>query len=93
MSASRVVREITEHYTTSKREAGGASNIRVITSGDRPGSAAEFTWGSGDELATSTLDNVPVVGTVVWVTLGLEQRTLAEAPDQLELTFAESATV
>ena len=89
-----LVRRIASEYTEGHRDVGGASRIRIVTSGDEPMSAACLDWDAGRELpATSTIEGLPVLGTIVWVSLGLEQRTRASDSDQLELTLGAPAAV
>ena len=89
-----LVRRIASEYTEGHRGVGGAGRIRIVTSGDEPMSAACLDWDAGRELpATSTIEGVPIVGTIVWVSLGLEQRTRAGDDEQLELTLGAPAAV
>ena len=89
-----LVRRIASEYTEGHRGVGGAGRIRIVTSGDEHMSAACLDWDAGRELpATSTIEGVPVVGTIVGVSLGLEQRTRASDSDQLELTLGAPAAV
>jgi len=83
------VREIADQYAEELRSVGGSSSIRIVTNGDDSGSASELDWRSASEPATSTIAGLPVQGTLVWVSLGLEQRTISDDAHQLELTFAE----
>ena len=67
------VREIADHYAEGSRNVGGASSIRIVTNGDQVGMASELDWNAGyDEPATSSIGSLPVMGTLVWVSLGLE---------------------
>ena len=89
-----LVRQIAGQYTEGHREVGGASRIRIVTSGDEPMSAACLDWDADTESpTTSTIEGLPVVGTIVWVSLGLEQRTRAADGDQLRLTLGAPAAV
>ena len=72
------------------RGVGGASSIRIVTSGDIDGSASYLEWSpDSEDPKTSSVDGLPVRGTLVWVSLGLENRFADEGSHQLELTFAE----
>ncbi len=81
------VREIASQFAKEQRNVGGPSSIRIITNGDEEHSAADLDWSSDADPVASTLEEVPVKGTLVWVCLGLERRTPATDDDQLELTF------
>lgn len=89
-----LVRRIASEYTEGHRGVGGASRIRIVTIGDEPMSAACLDWDAGRELpATSTIEGLPVMGTIAWVSLGLEQRTRTSDGEQLELTLGAPAAV
>ena len=84
------MRRVASQYTEGLRGVGGASSIRIITDGDIDGSASCLEWNpDSDEPNTSSVDGLPVRGTLVWVSLGLENRFADEGSHQLELTFAE----
>lgn len=85
-----LVRRIASQYTEGLRNIGGKSSIRIITSGDTDGSATCLEWNpdSGEPDAYS-IEGLPIQGTLVWVSLGLENRFAEESSHQLELTFAE----
>ena len=85
-----LVRRVASQYTEGLRGVGGASSIRIVTGGDVDGSASCLEWSpDSDEPDTSSVDGLPVRGTLVWVSLGLEHRFADEGSHQLELTFAE----
>ena len=85
-----LVRRIASQYTEGLRGVGGASSIRIITNGDTDSSASCLEWSlDSDGPHTYTIDDLPVRGTLVWVSLGLEHRIPNEHSHQLELTFAE----
>ena len=85
-----LVRRIASQYTEGLRGVGGASSIRIVTGGDVDGSASYLEWSpDSDEPDTSSVNGLPVQGTLVWVSLGLENRFADEGAHQLELTFAE----
>lgn len=87
-----LVRKIAAEYTWGDRGVGGASRICIVTNGDQEGSAALLDWqSSDDDPSVSTVQNLPVQGTLVWVSLGLEVKAPEDASHQLELTFAEAA--
>ena len=94
-----LVRRIASQYTDGLRCVGGASSIRIITSGDTTknndaGSASYLEWGSSsDKPRTRSVEDLPVRGTLLWITLGLEQRITTEDSHQLELTFVEPAAL
>ena len=85
-----LVRRIASQYTEGLRGVGGASSIRIVTGGDIDGSASYLEWSpDSEDPKTSSVDGLPVRGTLVWVSLGLENRFADEGSHQLELTFAE----
>lgn len=85
-----LVRRIAGEYTEGLRGVGGASSIHIVTNGDAPGSASHLEWNPDSETPeTSSVEGLPVQGTLVWVTLGLEHRIPDQNSHQLELTFAE----
>jgi len=85
-----LVHRIASQNTEGLRGVGGASSIRIVTNGDIDGSAACLRWSPGsDEPHTSSVTDLPVLGTLVWVSLGLESRIPDGGSHQLELTFAE----
>lgn len=85
-----LVRRIASQYTEGLRGVGGASSIRIVTNGDVDGSASHLEWSpDAANPQTSSVEALPVRGTLVWVTLGLEHRIAAQSSHQLELTFAE----
>ena len=89
-----LVRRIASEYTAGHRGVGGASRIRIVTNGDEPMSAGSLDWEAGSDMPeTSTIRGLPVRGTLVWVSLGLEQRTRTSDSDQLELTLGVPAAV
>ncbi|MDE0701413.1 MAG: ATP-binding protein [Acidimicrobiaceae bacterium] len=85
-----LVRRIASEYTEGLRGVGGASSIRIVTNGDTEGSASHLEWNPDSETPeTSSVEGLPVQGTLVWVTLGLEHRIPGQRSHQLELTFTE----
>lgn len=87
------VRRIALQYREGLRGVGGATSIRIVTAGDAGGHAAELDWQADSDIpTTSTVERLPVTGTLVWVSLGLAHRIPSLRADQLELTFAEPAT-
>ena len=85
-----LVRRIASQYTEGLRGVGGASSIRIVTNGDVHGSASCLEWSpDSNEPHTSSVPGLPVQGTLVWVSLGLESRIPDESSHQLELTFTE----
>lgn len=85
-----LVRRIASQYTEGLRNIGGKSSIRIVTSGDTDGSATCLEWNPDtDEPDAYSIEGLPVQGTLVWVSLGLENRFAEESSHQLELTFAE----
>ncbi len=87
-----LVREIASGYIAGEREVGGASRICIVTQGDSADSATVLDWHSGgDAPEVATLEYLPIRGTLVSVSLGLDKRTPDEDAHQLELTFAETA--
>ena len=85
-----LVRRIASQYTEGLRGVGGASTIRIITNGDVDGSASWLEWSPGSaEPRTSSVEDLPVRGTLAWVSLGLKSRIPDEDTHQLELTFTE----
>ncbi|MDE0497246.1 MAG: ATP-binding protein [Acidimicrobiaceae bacterium] len=87
-----LVREIASSYVAGDREVGGASRVCIVTQGDAADSATFLDWHSGvDTPDTATLEYLPIRGTLVWVSLGLDKRTPDDDAHQLELTFAEAA--
>ncbi|WP_420445934.1 ATP-binding protein [Candidatus Poriferisodalis sp.] len=88
-----LVREIASEYRAGDRGVGGASRICIVTQGDSTDSATVLDWHSGGEVPeVSTVPYLPIRGTLVWVSLGLDRRTPDDDPHQLELTFAEAVT-
>ena len=86
-----LVRRITQQYTEGIRGVGGASNIWIVTNGDRPTDASQLAWQAElDAPSTTTIPHLPVNGTLVWVSLGLAHRIPDDDPHQLELQFTES---
>jgi len=86
-----LVRRIANQYTEGIRGVGGASTICFVTSGDCVGSASWLEWGPGfEEPRMSTVESLPVQGTLGWVSLGLEHRIPDHENAQLELTFDEA---
>lgn len=86
-----LVRMIASEYTWEDRGVGGGSRICVVTNGDEPDSTTFLDWQSSGEIpAVSTAAYLPVRGTLVWVTLGLEVKVPDADPHQLELTFSEA---
>ena len=84
-----LVRRIASQYTEGLRGVGGSSSIRIITSGDIDTSASYLEWGpDSDDPDTSSIEALPIRGTLVWVSLGLERRIPNDRSRQLELTFA-----
>ena len=89
-----LVREIASEYTEGHRRIGGASRIRIVTSGDEPTSATCLDWDADTNLpVTTSIRHLPVHGTLVWVSLGLERRTPTTEGDQLELRLSASVAV
>ena len=89
-----LVRRIASQYTEELRGVGGASSIRIVTSGDVEGTASWLLWSpDSDEPFTSSVEGLPVQGTLVWVSLGLESRIPDEDAHQLELMFTEPVAV
>ncbi len=87
-----LVREIAGEYAVGEREIGGASRICIVTQGDSADSATVLDWHSGNDMpAVSTVEYLPIRGTLVSVSLGLDKRTPHDDAHQLELTFAETA--
>lgn len=85
-----LVRRIAGQYTEGLRGVGGASSIHIITNGDSDGSASHLEWSpTSDRPDTRSTEHLPVRGTLVCVSLGLEHRIPNERSHQLELTFAE----
>lgn len=85
-----LVRRIARQYTEGSRGVGGASRIRIISNGDADESAACLDWSpDSDGPSIQSVEDLPVHGTLVWVTLGLEHRIPEDSSHQLELTFAE----
>lgn len=85
-----LVRRIARQYAEGLRGVGGASSIRIVTNGDTEGSASHLDWRPDcDSPNTYHVEGLPVSGTLVWVSLGLEHRIPDEHSHQLELTFAE----
>ena len=86
-----LVRRIASQYNEGVRGVGGASSIRMVTNGDADGSATSLEWGSDSEDPdTATVNHLPIQGTLVWVTLGLEHRIPDQDSHQLELRFDEA---
>lgn len=86
-----LVRRIAGQYNEGVRGVGGASSIRMVTNGDADGSATSLEWGSdSDGPDTATVKHLPIQGTLVWVTLGLEHRIPDQDSHQLELRFDEA---
>ncbi len=83
------VREITGEYAQDSRMMGGTGTIHIVTNGSCDSSASELEWSKEAEPYTSTIYDVPVQGTLVWVSLGLEKRTPDNDTHQLELTFGQ----
>lgn len=85
------VHQIASQHAAGLRGAGGASSIRIISTGDTDGDAVDLDWRTGSrEPKTKIIGGLPIQGTLVWICLGLEQRTAAvDSSDQLELTFIE----
>lgn len=69
------------------RPPDSGAGLRIVTSGDGLGEAAELTWECGDQHPrASVMANVPVEGTLVWMHLGLERRIQpTDEASQLEL--------
>lgn len=88
-----LVRQIANQYTERTRDVGGPSKIRIITNGDTDRSASYLEWNSESEKPdVSNIPDLPVHGTLAWVSLGLKNRIPDEDSHQLELTFTEPAT-
>ena len=86
-----LVRRIASQYNEGLRGVGGASSIRMVTSGDADGSASSLEWRSdSDGPDTASINHLPIQGTLVWVTLGLEHRIPEQDSHQLELRFDEA---
>ncbi len=86
-----LVRKIASEYAWGDRQVGGASRICIVTNGDGEDSATFLDWHSGDMAPdVSTVAQLPVGGTLVWVSLGLEVTVSDDDPHQLELTFSEA---
>ena len=86
-----LVRKIASEYAWGDRGVGGAGRICIVTNGDGSDSATFLDWQSGGEVPTvSTITYLPVQGTLVWVSLGLEVMVPDADPHQLELTFSEA---
>lgn len=87
-----LVREIASGYVAGERDVGGASRVCIVTQADAADSAMVLDWHSGGEAPeTATLAYLPIQGTLVSVSLGLDKRTPDDDAHQLELTFAEAA--
>lgn len=85
-----LVRRIASQYTEGLRDIGGNSSICIVTNGDSDGSATCLEWNPhADEPHAYSIEGLPVQGTLVWVSLGLQSRFAEETSHQLELTFAE----
>ena len=84
------VRTIALQYKEGLRGVGGATRIRIVTNGDGGDNASQLDWrADSDDPTISTLEAVPIRGTLVWVSLGLAHRFPTHRAHQLELTFAE----
>lgn len=85
-----LVRRITQQYIEGIRGVGGGSNIWIITNGDKPTDASQLAWHAElDAPSTAIIPDLPISGTLVWVSLGLAHRIPAEDSHQLELKFSE----
>ena len=85
------VREISSRYSEMTQHEAGKSQLRIITRSDTSNASEYLEWGGDSESpSTDTIAELPIEGTLVWVSLALERRTESkDIADQLELTFAE----
>ena len=87
-----LVRRIARQYAEGTRGVGGASRIQIVTNGDEHNSACYLDWNAdSDGPNASSVEGLPVHGTLVCVSLGLRHRIPDERSHQLELTFTEPA--
>ncbi|MDE0268582.1 MAG: ATP-binding protein [Acidimicrobiaceae bacterium] len=85
-----LVRQIANQYTDDVSNIRGASSIHIVTNGDSDHSASCLEWNSESENpGTSSVEGLPIRGTLIWVSLGLQNRIPDEDSHQLELTFTE----